>query len=357
MESGSLTNLAQDASVQRRSIALPYDWKLVHGDIIPKGQIAYTLYGNIKNPCILVLGGISAGRDVAHETGEYASGWWSSQIGDGKAIDLDDYSVLGFDYLGGNGNSSGPYNKNDQFPVIDTRDQARALAYLIISLKINRLHAVIGSSYGGKVALALCEEFPELVSQALIISAAEKTSVQSSGLRSIQRQIVELTHSTTQAQAGLALARALAMITYRSPEEFAKRFDSSTEINNGQYQSEIDNYLSSRGNQFASQFSAEAFYCLSQSIDLHNVDATKINLPITCVGITNDQLIPFESVKQTAENANGHFIRISSEYGHDAFLKEVEAISWIIKRFLKINEVRDDYDNDQGNLLSIDCCG
>jgi homoserine O-acetyltransferase len=340
------TPLAHNQTLYSRAeLRLPSPWPLQYGGQIDQGRIAYTYYGDPSLPCILVLGGISAGRDVAHCTKEYASGWWQHQVKRRGAIDFAEFSVLGIDYLGGNGQSSAPWSVTDPRqtlstqPIhkrlaIDTRDQARAIVYLADQLGIDAFYSAIGSSYGGMVTLALLEEFPQRVQKALVISCAHHTSPQSTGLRSIQRDIVQLGLEHNCAEQALALARALAMVTYRSCEELSHRFAGSAHIGEEGLDAPIVRYLRARGSAFAQAFNPQAFYCLSQSIDLHQIDPSKIISPITCVGVIEDQLIPIDLIQQMATLANAEFIKIHSIYGHDAFLKEHETIGWIIRKHL-----------------------
>ncbi len=330
-----LQNTTQ-SPVVRAVAPLPARWPLFHGGQISNGELAYCLYGSAEKPCILVLGGISAGRDVAHCTNKYAANWWGCQIGSGKAIDLEHYCVLSIDYLGGNGRSSAPDTcQSPAAASIDSRDQARAIHYLLTTLNVSQLFAAIGSSYGGNVVLALAEEFPQKVERALVISAAAHSSPQSTGLRNIQRQIVQLGQSSGSPKHALELARALAMVTYRSPKELEQRFSFKNKVGTNGFSSQITDYLAARGKAFAQTFSAEAFCRLSQSIDLHYVDTQKITIPITCVAVEEDQLIPHYLIKQLSEQTQGHYQQINSIYGHDAFLKEVQAIGWIIQQFLR----------------------
>ncbi len=332
-------NNALDSShhyhIKRAILELDGPWALFHGQILDRVEIAYTLYGNPDLPCVLVLGGISSGRDLAHRTPDYASGWWQSQVGTNQSIDLRHYCVLGMDYLGGNGQSTPlPLDNDRVIPAIDTRDQARAINALADQLKIASFAGVIGSSYGAMVTLALCEEFPERVNKALAISGAHQTSVQSSAIRHIQRQIV-LQSKANSLKQGLQLARALAMVTYRSPEELESRFEETPQWSSRDgFRCEITHYLNSRGKSFSEKFCADAFCCLSQSIDLHKIDPEKIKRPLTCVAIQQDQLIPLDLMDQFSQAANAKFISIQSRFGHDAFLKETETIGWIIKQFL-----------------------
>lgn len=349
-------NHTPEIAIQRASAALPARWRLHYGGVIHDGKLAYTLYGDKSKPCILVLGGISAGRDVAHCTTDYASGWWSSHIGDQSPINLNDYCVLGIDYLGGNGQSSSPDSGSSVTgQAIDTRDQANAIIWLKSHLSIAQFEAAIGSSYGGKVVLSLLsddcsaitngsDEFTHSCNKsrnqqpaskkALVISAAHTASAQSTAIRHIQREIIALGQQGQQTRQAQILARALAMLTYRSSVELAQRFHQPCSITDEGFNADIVNYLKSRGSDFANHFDANAFCRLSQSIDLHNIDPSTISTPLTCVSVFEDQLIPHSLIERMASLANAKLISIHSRFGHDAFLKEQSSIGRIIQTFL-----------------------
>ena len=135
---------------------------------------------------IAVLGGISAHRMVAGADG---AGWWPELVGPGLGVDTRQYRVLGIDYLGGRGDSSTPQD-GGKFPPLSSYDQADALCAIVRHLGLKSLHAIVGASYGGMVALCFAERYAELVGHIVVLSAADKSQVLSTAWRSVQRQIV-----------------------------------------------------------------------------------------------------------------------------------------------------------------------
>ena len=87
------------------------------------------------------------------------------------------------------------------------------------------------------------------------------------------------------------------MATYRSPEEFAARFRAAPERIDGEFEFAVEQYLFARGADYAAQYRPEAFLCLSESIDLHNVDAARIGVPTTVVAVREDQLVPLADLR------------------------------------------------------------
>jgi homoserine O-acetyltransferase len=136
--------------------------------------------------------------------------------------------------------------------------------------------------------------------------------------------------------AGLKLARALAMTTYRSAAEFALRFDAAPVRDADRFRFAIEDYLFARGDRYAESYRAESFLALSESIDLHRIDASRVRTPATLVAVREDQLVPFADMAGLAARLGGpsRLIEVSSIFGHDAFLKEGAALKPIIQQAL-----------------------
>lgn len=258
-------------------------------------------------PAVLVLGGISSDRRVSDTvTGQ---GWWRQQAGAGKPIDTNRYRILSFDFIGA-----------DILPFPSTQDQARAILALADAAHIRDL-AVVGSSYGGMIGLALAALAPERVRELVVISAADRSSEMAKAWRSIQRDTVELAIRLGDGKAGLDLARRLAMTTYRTPEEFEDRFaapDANSRDADG-----VTAYLGARGKAWAETVDPQRFLALSRSMDAHRVDVSQIRCPVTYLAALEDRLVPADQIAEAASHTpKGRLITLSSVYGHDAFLKE-----------------------------------
>jgi homoserine O-acetyltransferase/O-succinyltransferase len=317
-----------NAAVRDAVLDLPRPWRLHYGDDLVEPRIAYRLTGPERAPVIAVLGGISAHRIV-----EGREGWWPDLVGPDHGIDTREYRVLGIDYLGGRGGSSAP-EAGAAFPPLSSFDQANAIERIVNHLGIERLHAIVGASYGGMVALCFAERHAALVERIVVLSAADKSQVLSTAWRSVQRQIVREAIARGDGPSGLKLARALAMATYRSAVEFELRFGGAPVRLKDRFRFPIEDYLFARGDDYVQKYRAETFLALSESIDLHSVDATRVRTPATLIAVREDQLVPFADMQGLAARLNGprQLIEINSIFGHDAFLKEGAALTPIIKR-------------------------
>jgi homoserine O-acetyltransferase len=279
---------------------------------------------------VAALGGISAHRCVFDRTDPHR-GWWHEVVGPGLALDTDQVRILGIDYLGGSGDSTGP-SAGGVFPSLSSYDQAQALASLLDHLRIERLRAIAGASYGAMVALAFGERHAARVQRLVLISGADRPHPMATAWRSVQRRIVRFALSSGRSAEGLELARALAMATYRSPEEFAERFRLAPQQSEGRFVFPVEDYLFARGRDYAARYRPESFLCLSESIDLHSVDATRVSTPSTVVAVLQDQLVPIEDMRALARRLpHAQLHELSSPRGHDAFLKEAAALQPVFK--------------------------
>jgi homoserine O-acetyltransferase len=313
-----------------QTIRLPQPCTLHYGDVLRDAKVAFRLAGREDAPVIAVLGGISAHRVVAG-----TAGWWPEIVGPGLGVDTRAYRVLGIDYLGGRGDSSTPQS-GGKFPPLSSYDQADAICAIIRHLRLKPLHAIVGASYGGMVALCFAERYPRQVKHIVVLSAADRAQALSTAWRSVQRQIIREALARGDGAGGLKLARALAMATYRSAVEFSLRFGGApTRVGRG-FRFPVEEYLFARGDDYVQRYRAESFLALSESIDLHQVDATQIHTPATLIAVREDQLVPFADMQALSARLNGprQLIEINSIFGHDAFLKEGAALTPIIKHAL-----------------------
>jgi homoserine O-acetyltransferase/O-succinyltransferase len=320
-------NIIETGSVRAREgiLELPGEFRLHHGGRLANVRVAWRMVGPAQAPVVCALGGISAHRYVC-ATESVQPGWWSQIVGPERALDSRQYRILSFDYLGGSGETSGP-GAGDSFPAIASYDQAQLLVQLLNHLQLRSLRALVGGSYGGMVALAFGELYPDRVSQLLIIGAADRAHPMATAWRSVQRRIVRFAIDSGRPTEGLQLARALAMSTYRSAEEFAARFSGPAQMQDEQFVFPVESYLFARGSDYAARYRPESFLCLSESIDLHRVNAGRVFVPTTAVAVREDQLVPLTDIRaMVARLPVARLCELSSVYGHDAFLKEADQL-------------------------------
>jgi len=289
-------------------------------------RIDHESIGDPRLPTVLVAGGISAGRHVAASREFPEAGWWQAQVGAGRALDPARVRILAFDWLGADGTLDAP---------IDPADQADAVAVLLDALGIDRLHAFVGCSYGAMVGLQFAARHGARLQRLVAISGTERAHPYASAWRALQRQVVALGALQCDQADGLSLARQLAMLAYRTPEEFAQRFDGARVLGDRVCVGAED-YLQHCGSAYAARTSPTAFLRLSESIDLQALDPARVRVPVTVVAVHEDRLVPIEDAYRLAETLGGpaQLRVLHSRYGHDAFLKEEAAIAQVLAQAL-----------------------
>lgn len=277
---------------------------------------ARAIEGRIEGPddarVVLVLGGISSGKTL---TGE--GGWWPGVAGPGGALDPQRYRLISADFL--NTGAAG-------FPSAE--EQAKAILGLIAGWEVGRFH-IVGASYGGSIGLAIAEAAPDRVTGVTCISAAHRADPLATAWRSIQRDIAEIGLRNGDGTGALDLARRLAMTTYRTRDELRLRFRDpapGTRDANG-----VTAWLEAAGAKYAGKTSPEHFLALSRALDAVDLDPSAITVPVHYIAVEDDLLVPLADMEEAAERTpDARLTVIRSIYGHDAFLKEVEAMNALI---------------------------
>lgn len=291
-------------------------------------KVSYELTGAAGAPVVAVLGGISATRHVTSTASDPRAGWWENVVGDQRAIDTTKFRVISFDYV-------------ERLPgnaPVTTDDQARALAAALDHAGIDRLHAVVGASYGGMVALAFGASFPARTSRLIVISAAHQSDPLATALRHLQRRVVELGAATGRERDGLSIARGIAMTSYLTPRYFEERIELDALDDVRTVEDRIGRYLKTRGEQFADHWTSERYNALSLSLDLHSVRPEEITVPTTVVAIASDRLVPIAQSRELASRLSGpsQLIELDSFFGHDAFLGDWSRVAIFVEELLGI---------------------
>ena len=303
---------------------LPISLALTHGGTADL-RLGYEIVGWEDAPVLIVAGGISAGRHVLASDAFPDAGWWQAQ-----ADAFNGYRILAIDWIGADGALDRP---------IDPIDQAAGIAALLDHRGIKAVAGFIGASYGAMVGMHFAARYPGRVGGLLAISAADRAHPFASACRALQRQALRLGEDNGDASGGVALARALAILTYRTPQEFAERFAEAPEVADGQVRVAAQSYLDAHGERHCRRMSAAAYRRLSESIDLHRIDPSSIDVPLTLVAVGEDALVPAADIEAFAAAAPAAAYRpIQSRYGHDAFLKEEAQVAAIISDFLETLE-------------------
>lgn len=258
---------------------------------------AYTLmvetYGTLnadKSNAVLVCHALNASHHVA---GVYADqpknlGWWDNMVGPGKALDTNQFFVIGVNNLGSCFGSTGPMHINPasgkpygaDFPVVTVEDWVHAQARLADVMGIQQFAAVMGGSLGGMQALAWSMLFPERLRHCVVIASTPKLSAQNIAFNDVARQAIltdpdfhggDFYAHKVVPRNGLRVARMIGHITYLSNDDMAEKF--GRELKNGEYQFgfgvdfEIESYLRYQGDKFSDYFDANTYLLITKALD------------------------------------------------------------------------------------------
>ena len=229
------------------------------------------------------------------------------------------------------------------FPAVTTRDQARAQWRLLDALGVERIALVTGGSLGGMVALEIALARPDAVDHVVPIAAPAATGPMAIAWNHLQVALIERLGLD-----GLALARELAMTTYRSEADFDERFGRDIEPD-GRFS--IVSYLDYQGQKLVERFDAATYRILAGAMDRHDIglawgglDGAFARLAtggtdVTGIGIEDDILYGPRQVKvlvdaATAAGANARYREIRSSKGHDAFLVEWDQLTALLREAL-----------------------
>jgi homoserine O-acetyltransferase len=242
------------------------------------------------------------------------------------------------------------------------RDIVTLQARLLEKLNIRRLRLVMGASIGGMQALQLAIEFPQLVERVISIGAAPLGAL-GLGLNHLQRRMIQLDPAWQgghyppglQPREGLALARALAVCTYKSAELFEHRFARKPDRNGENpwisaherdlgltgERFDVAGYLDYQGERFVDRFDANAYLAITRTMDTFDPTPgfNRIQAEVMLVGISSDWLFPAAEIAAMASRMVESGVRcrhreLVSSHGHDAFLAEPDELVRLVQPFL-----------------------
>lgn len=302
---------------------------LESGAVVERVEVYFRLEGQLaptRDNVVLVVHALTG---TAH-----ASQWWKGVIEGGGAIDPTTHAVLCANLLGGCNGTTGPTNEQpDALPTFTTRDQAHVLALLLDALGVDAPVFVCGGSLGGMVTLEFAASFPDRVSGAVVLAAPAAQTAQGAVWGSIMQRAVEIGGP----ERGLALARMVGMLSYRTAEGLEQRFGGARSEHGDFLANE---WLASHGEKLVQRFNAASYTSLLTAMDHHDVGRGRGGIAaalapvadrLTGVGIPGDLLYPAESVSAWTSAVSAQYVNLPSVHGHDGFLLETERVSVILR--------------------------
>ncbi|MCS7060341.1 MAG: homoserine O-acetyltransferase [Anaerolineae bacterium] len=367
--------------VQTQYVTFERELKLDSGATLGPITLAYETYGQLnqdRSNAILICHAWSGDAHVAgyHTPNDPKPGWWDEAVGPGKAFDTDKYFIVCSNVIGGCAGSTGPTSINPHtgkpyglsFPIVTIRDMVEAQRWLMDHLGLTSWLTVTGGSMGGMQALQWAVSYPERVRSAIILAATAALSPQTIALNEVARQAIYADpnwnkgdyYGRTPPNAGLAVARMIGHITFLSDasmrEKFGRRLKNEKYGYSFETEFEVESYLRYRGNAFTKRFDANSFLYLSKAMDYFDLAYGLPSLAsafrhitdtrFLVVSYTSDWLYPSwqskELVRALLQNGlDATYVEIDSNYGHDAFLLEVDRLAELTRDFLKRVETTD----------------
>jgi len=322
----------------------------VDGQVLTDLRLRYRVIGDARaaaqNGWILVFHALTGSADV--------EAWWGPLVGPGRALDTSRHAIVSANLLGSCYGSTGPAEwkaeRGGHFPELTPADLARAHVPLLEHLGVRRLALATGGSLGGMVALQWGRVTSIPTERLVVFAVPAAASPQAIGWNAVQRMSIEADPAWSGGDypagqgpaAGLAAARALAMITYRSAAEFQARFGRLSSRSEGVF--DVEHYLRRQGDKLVARFDAPSYVALMRSMDLQDVGdlataaretARQVDRVIG-VGIDSDVLYPASEVRDwvaayQAASGRAEYREIASLYGHDAFLIEWDQVERILR--------------------------
>lgn len=339
------------------------------GAVLPEVTVAYETWGTLspeRDNVVLVCHALTGDARAARTPD--GPGWWEGLIGPGRYIDTNRYFVIASNVLGGCYGTTGPSSTNpatgkpygSAFPPVTIRDMVRVQARLLDALGIDRVLAVIGGSMGGMQVLEWGVMYPDRVGRLIPMATAAYLSATAIAYNDIGRQAILADpnwrggdyYPGPGPEKGLAIARMVGMVTYRSASLFDARFGRS--VRNGKaildpdVLFEVESYLRYQGEKLVRRFDANTYLLLLRAMDTHDIgrgrgglDAAlaRITAPVLFVGIQEDLLYPPAHLRDLAARLrrmgkDARVVEISTPYGHDGFLIEFDQIGPHVRAFL-----------------------
>jgi len=347
---------------------------LQSGEALAPATLAYEMYGQLneaRDNAILVFHALSGSQHAAgfnpsvpgvggRWTDEVQTGWWDEFIGPGRALDTEAFCVLCVNYLGGCYGSTGPLSTDPRtgrpygprFPQLTIADIVDSQLALLDSLGIGTLHAVLGASLGGLLALSLATRYPERVRTVIPFATGLRTTALQRLHNLEQICAIEADPAFrggdypehAPPSKGLALARMIGHKTFVSLGAMEERARSEVVRRDQtlawyQLRSPLESYMLHQGQKFVQRFDANTYLrildawnrfdlvreavatdlaglfqrCRRQNYLVFTIDSDACFYP-------EEQAELMEVLKKSG--VGGTRITVHSDKGHDSFLLE-----------------------------------
>ena len=335
------------------------DVALESGETLRDVTIAYQSWGVLndkKDNAILVNHAMTGWSDVP--------GWWPSMVGPGLPFDTDKYFVVCPNVIGGCQGSTGPSSiapdgkrYGSRFPSLTIRDMVDAEVKFSDELGIEKYVMAVGPSLGGMRSLEWAVQLPHRVGVICTIGSSAVATGDQIGTWSIEIRAIKTDPNFNKGDyydqevgpnEGMGIARRIAHLTYRTEAEMDIRFGRELQGDDtGRYA--VESYLDHQAHKLTQRFDANTYIALTEAMISHDIGRDRggvaaalgsIQIPVVVVSIDTDRLFPVRLQAEIADFAPlaTPLVTISSPFGHDGFLVEVESVGNVIRQALKLSK-------------------
>ncbi len=350
---------------------------LESGRILEPYDIVYETYGELNEDASNVIVVCHALTGSHHAAGTYENeskpGWWDGLIGSGKAIDTDRHFVICTNVIGSCFGSTGPMSPRPpyqepyryKFPVVTIKDMVKAQRILFDRLGIHHVKAIIGGSMGGMQALHFAIHYPKFADNIIALATTYATQPWAIAFNKVAQEAIlkdpdfqdgyydpELIHEN--GLSGMAVGRMAGHISFLSHDSMQKKFGREYKRTDGLYELfgkfQVESYLEYNGYNFTKWFDPLSYLYITKAINIYDLargfdslqEALKrIESDLMLISFKEDMLFRNQEMKHIADvlksvgNTTHRYIDIDSDYGHDAFLVELEKFDFYIKEVLE----------------------
>ncbi|MEG0518649.1 MAG: homoserine O-acetyltransferase [Bacteroidales bacterium] len=335
--------------MEKRCFQYNKEFHLESGEILPKLEICYHISADYKKslshkPVIWITHALTANSDP--------SDWWDVLVGNGKFFDPAKYTIVCANILGSCYGTTGSASVNPRtgkpymldFPKTTIRDIVACHELLRKEIGIQQIDLLIGGSVGGFQAIEWSIINSSVIKNMILLACNARITPWGNAFNESQRMALYADRTfekqeRTGGKKGLAAARSIALISYRSYSGYnisQKETNTETLFNH-----RAQSYQQYQGEKLVKRFDPYSYLSMLNLTDSHNIGRTRggveqalklITARVLCIGIDNDYLFPPQEQKYIADHVpNGEFKKITSLFGHDGFLLEWQQIQQVIE--------------------------
>lgn len=338
---------------------------LESGRILEPYDIIYETYGTInddKSNVVVICHALTGSHHAAGTyEGESKAGWWDGLIGPNKAIDTNRFFVISTNVIGSCFGSTGPMSNTIhgekyryKFPVVTIKDMVKAQRILFDRLEIHRVHAIVGGSMGGMQALQFAVHYPNFAKHIIALATTYATQPWAIAFNKIAQESIlrdpdfkngyyQVEDIAKNGLNGMAVGRMAGHISFLSHDSMQSKFGREYKRNDGLYELfgkfQVESYLEYNGQNFTKWFDPLAYLYITKAINIYDLERGFDNFreALSCIksdlhliSFAGDLLFKSSEMRFIYDELKAlkyervQYIEVESNYGHDAFLVELE---------------------------------